>query len=128
MSVFAASVVYTMSIGKIEEIKDDDIPGGEAKQLVFTEEEKYLLAFNMLMFLWWLTFLITLAEFIFSFAVSIWYFCREKSNIYRPLWRALKMSFRYHIGSVVLASLLFFVFSFPRRVYSPIMRRLKRAK
>lgn len=128
MSAFTASVVWTMSIGKIEEFEDGDIPGGEAKKLVFTEEEKYVLAFNMLMFLWWMTFLITLAEFLFSFAVSIWYFCREKSNIYRPLWRAIKICFRYHIGSVVLASLLFFVFSFPRRMYSPIIRRLKRAK
>jgi Plasma-membrane choline transporter len=98
-------ILYTMSTGVISLIVNPDIPGGRSKIIEYTSNEKYYMIYNVLMSLWWMSFLIAFSEFVLSAAVSVWYFTRERSSLYFPLWRGLKLILRYHMGSVVRGSL-----------------------
>jgi hypothetical protein len=106
-------ILYTMSTGIIKLITSTNLPGGRAKIIEYTETEKYYMIYNVIMSVWWISFLIAFSEFVLSAAVSVWYFTRERSSLYFPLWRGFKLIVRYHMGSVVRGSLLTTLFQVP---------------
>lgn len=106
-------VVYTMSTGVIVLLTSTNLPGGQAKAIQYSETEKYYMIYNVVMSVWWISFLIAFSEFVLSAAVSVWYFTRERSSLYFPLWRGFKLIVRYHLGSVVRGSLLATLFKIP---------------
>jgi len=127
IAVVTTVLLWTMSTATIETVSNDTIPGGETKQLVYTEREKYLLVFVVLITSWWLSFLIALGESILAGAVAVWYFCREKSTLYSPLWTSLRTVFRYHLGSVARGSLINLFLRYPRAIIA-FFRNLVRSR
>jgi hypothetical protein len=107
-------IIYTMSTGTVSLITSERIPGGRAKIIEYSETDKYYLIYNVVMTVWWIAFLVAFSEFVLSAAVSVWYFTRERSFLYFPLWRGFKLITRFHMGSVVRGSLLSTVFRIPR--------------
>lgn len=107
-------IIFTMSTGVISLKTSENIPGGKAKMIEYSETEKYFLIYNVIMSIWWIAFLIAFSEFVLSAAVSVWYFTRERSSLYFPLWRGFKLIVRYHMGSVVRGSLLSTLFKIPQ--------------
>lgn len=120
-------LLWTMSTATIQKVSNDTIPGGETKQLIYTEREKYLLLLVVLVTSWWLSFLVALGESILAGAVAVWYFCREKSTLYSPLWSSLRTTFRYHLGSVAKGSLINLFLRYPRAILH-FVRNLIRSK
>ena len=106
--------IYTMSTGVISLMTSEKIPGGRSKIIEYTATEKYFLIYNAVMTIWWIAFLVAFSEFVLSAAVSVWYFTRERSSLYFPLWRGFKLIIRYHMGSVVRGSLLSTLFKLPQ--------------
>jgi solute carrier family 44 protein 1 (choline transporter-like protein) len=127
IAVVTTVLLWTMSTATVQKVSTDTIPGGVSKQLVYTEREKYLLVLVVLVTSWWLSFLIALGESILAGAVAVWYFSREKSTLYSPLWTSLKLTMRYHLGSVVRGSLISLFLRYPRAVIG-FFRNLVRSK
>jgi hypothetical protein len=50
--------------------------------------------------------IVTIGEYIVSTAASIWYFSKEKQVLLHPVTTALKNVVRYHMGSIVVASVV----------------------
>lgn len=48
LSLLSLLVLFTMSMGNIITVENQTIPGGKAKTIEFSEVEKYLMIFNML--------------------------------------------------------------------------------
>lgn len=64
------------------QISKSDIPGGYGYILEYTALEKYMLAYNAIMSIWWCNFIVDLGKFVMSGGVSTWYFSRQKSVLY----------------------------------------------
>lgn len=111
ITVLATIYIYTLGLASVTTVYHGTTPGGESRILEYNMGEKALFAFVCLMCLLWLAFLGSVYEFVLSYAVATWYFCREKSMLYvshrqAPIYRAGKACIRYHLGSLVYHSFM----------------------
>ncbi|OQR77429.1 choline transporter protein 1-like [Tropilaelaps mercedesae] len=61
---------------------------------------------HLLGFFWWTRFFLACQHFIIAGSVASWYFSRNKSALRWPTFRATGVLVAYHLGSIVLGSLL----------------------
>ena len=66
--------------------------------------------FYIFLYLWWMGACIEFGRYVTASACASWYFSREKSILLDPIWRGVKQSLRYHIGSLLLGSILVLIF------------------
>ena len=79
--LLVTTLLYTMSTGDIVKFEDQNIPGGEAKKIEFSDIEDYLMAYVGVLIFWWMACIAAFGEFITAGAVAVWYFTREKSTL-----------------------------------------------
>ena len=80
--LLALLIGWNLSTVTKKKIFSSYVPGGQAFVLEYTELEKYMLAYNAFMSIWWCNFLVDLGKFVMSGGVSTWYFSRQKSVLY----------------------------------------------
>jgi Plasma-membrane choline transporter len=73
---------WNMGTVTASKIYSNSIPGGHSSILSYSIIEKYILAYNIFMSIWWCNFLVDLGKFVMSGGVSTWYFSRQKSVLY----------------------------------------------
>ena len=117
--------VFALGLQSIATQYDETSPGGRSRTLEFKWTEELLFCFICCLCAIWMVFLGCLYRFVVSFAVSTWYFCREKSQLQvkstqNPIFRALKTCFRYHLGSLVYCALLKLLLFLPIALLRPI--------
>jgi hypothetical protein len=105
-----ALVLFTFSIGKVNKIQNNNVPGGYVNSLEFQSTDKLVLAFVLLMLLWWALFLIGITDFIIGGVIGCWYFSREKSVLYSPIRISIRNCFKYHLGSIARGSFYSLIF------------------
>lgn len=66
----------------------------------------YTLAYNVAAYIWFSNFLTGIQYMIVAGAVSKWYFTREKTLLRSPIFWSTAITFKYHLGTVALGSLL----------------------
>lgn len=74
--------IFTLGLQTIKTKYNEMSPGGKSRVLVFDWTEELLYVFICCMCLVWLFFLSSLYRFVLSYAVTTWYFCREKTQLY----------------------------------------------
>ena len=82
IAILVLIFIYTLGLATVSTIYSDSIPGNQSKVLQFLYTEQIIFGFVLFMSVIWLGFIWNLYEFILSFAVSTWYFSREKSLLY----------------------------------------------
>ena len=118
-------LVWTMSAGQVVSQTDDYVPGREIKVIEYSTTERGYLAVIVFMSLWWIAFLSGIGEGIMAIGVSVWYYTREKSSLNWPLIQALKFTFRYHVGSYALGSIVHVTLYFPQLILGNISKALR---
>ena len=78
----AMLMLWTMSSTSVQQVYSEDIPGGLGSRLGYSEIERYILIYNVLMALWWINFVVDLGDYVLAGGVCTWYFSRQKSVLY----------------------------------------------
>eukprot|EP00359_Climacostomum_virens_P001207 CAMPEP_0204897978 /NCGR_PEP_ID=MMETSP1397-20131031/1027_1 /ASSEMBLY_ACC=CAM_ASM_000891 /TAXON_ID=49980 /ORGANISM="Climacostomum Climacostomum virens, Strain Stock W-24" /LENGTH=761 /DNA_ID=CAMNT_0052065765 /DNA_START=176 /DNA_END=2457 /DNA_ORIENTATION=+ len=112
------SLIYGGSVGDINTIDEDTVPGGEVKELDFYWRERYILLFVIFVHLWWLSFVATISEYLVASVATFWFFSKDKAILNSPVTSSAWNLFSNHIGSVALGSILIPVFRLPRVIVS----------
>lgn len=102
---FITLMVYQVSCGEHKTTEVPILPQGEVQRWSFSDAERVLVFFTVGMVLWWLSFLVHAAEYITAALAAKWVFAAEERAILH-FQQALFELFRYHLGSVLLASIL----------------------
>jgi hypothetical protein len=66
-----------------------------------------LLPIIIIVGIWWLYIAQLFQRMVISATVSCWFFAREKTILHLPLLQGLRNTLRYHMGSIIKASLMF---------------------
>jgi len=110
-----SSSMSVISIGEMDTINyDGTIAGGLVKIIHYHELTRWVLLFTIPVCLWWLSFIATAGEFIVSFASSVWFFSKEKRVLENPIRKGIYNMFWYHLGSLLLGSVLVPMFRLPK--------------
>jgi hypothetical protein len=113
--LLVSSSAALVSLGNVDEITyEGEIPGDEVKVIHFHTKTRFFLLFTVPMCFWWLSFISLSGEFVINSAAAVWFFSKEKSVLDTPIWKGFKNLFGYHMGSVLLASILVPMFRVPR--------------
>ena len=123
-----ALVLWTLSIGRVLTLTNNDVPGGSVNSLTFESQDKVVLGFVLLLCFWWLSFLIAFGEFIMGGLIGCWFFTKEKSALFDPVSRSSSNCFRFHLGSVVRGALYNLLFSMPNSLLSGLCAFFKSHK
>lgn len=102
---FITLMLYQVSCGEHKTTKVPILPQGEVQRWSFSDAERVLVFFTVGMVLWWLSFLVHAAEFVTAALAARWVFASEERAIVH-FQQSLYELLRYHMGSVLLASIL----------------------
>ncbi|KAI8824855.1 plasma-membrane choline transporter-domain-containing protein [Fimicolochytrium jonesii] len=87
---------------------------------------QYLQIYFTFGFLWVYNWIIAIGQTTIAGSIATWYWARDKKNLPSfPVIRALGRTFRYHLGSLALGSLLIAIVQLIRLVIFEMQRRLK---
>ena len=110
---FITLIIYSVSTGETSTEDVTGLPQGTAEVWEFYAAPRVLVFFDVFMILWHFSFFAHILEFVAASAAGYWMFESNKARVF-PLFRVVWRIFRYHIGSLFLASLLVPCWRFPR--------------
>ena len=115
---FITLIVYQVSTGD-HETKDVNavFPASEVERWEFYNGPRVLVIFDVAMILWHFSFFAHLVEYITGSAAAHWFIHNGPKGQF-PLHRAIVQVFRYHLGTVFLASVLIPFSRLPRILLS----------
>jgi hypothetical protein len=102
--------IHIVTIGDIDRIDYNGVPGGEIKIIEYYVGWRYILIFIVPICFLWLSIIVTIGEFICASSSSIWFFSKEKTALQSPIYTSINNLFRYHFGTIVLASIVLPIF------------------
>lgn len=114
--------VWGCSVGDIDTIDEDLIPGSEAKEISFNVAERVLMLFVLLIGFWWLSAIAEMGHWISSSVSSYFYYKKVRG----ALQESIVTMFRYHFGSILLASIINPIFRMPRVIVSGIKGKISK--
>lgn len=112
---FITLLLFQVSCGDYESTSVPILPDGEVERWSFHTAERVLVFFTVGMILWWLSFFAHLVEHITA-ALSIQCFLESNGDQFAQFKRALFELGRYHLGTVLLASVILPIGRLPRNV------------
>lgn len=122
-----SSSMAIMSLGEVDRIEyEGDIPGDHVKVLHYHELTRWMLLFTIPVCLWWLSAVASAGEYIVSSASAVWFFSKEKRVLESPVWKGVQNMFKYHLGSVLLGSIVVPLFRAPKAIMGWIFGKLGR--
>jgi len=115
---FITLVVYQVSTGE-HRTKDvqEVFPVTEVERWEFSNGPRVLVIFDVFMVMWHFSFFAHVVEYIAGSAAAHWFIHSDRKRMF-PLHKALYQLFRYHLGTVLLASALVPFGRFPRLLFS----------
>lgn len=119
MAVWLVSLVYVFSVG--EPVPREDYPF--ITNIKWEDNTRYVVFYQVFMLFWMNAFIMGICQFIIAAAACIWYFEVESDTQGKGcVGRAVRWSWRYHIGSVAFGSaciaicqMIRFVFEYYRK-------------
>ena len=112
---FLSIISYSASCGDIESYKAD-VPGNYTKSIQFTSWTRWLIIYELLMFLWWTSVLVQTSEYLLGGFAAAWFFSKDRTILQAPLRTSLWLMVRYHLGSVIFASIAIPILRTPRQI------------
>lgn len=103
-------IVNMFSLGKTIVVDALNIDGNLVKVFEHSFEQVPYLAGDLFVLKIFLDFWLNLNDYVMSYMITIWFFYKKKDTVYLPLGRVLKSTFRYHLGSLFLFTVLDFFF------------------
>ena len=123
----ATSSMATVTVGNIDERDyDGDIPGGDVKVIHYHTATRVLMIFTIPMCLWWMSIIATSGEYIVNSAAAVWFFSKDKQILDSPILGGLKHLIRYHMGSIILGSIIVPMFRIPKAILGWAKGRLSK--
>lgn len=102
---FITFILYQVSCGEHKSTDVPVLPQGEVERWSFSDAERVLVFFTVGMVLWWLSFIAHAAEYVTAGIAAKWVFESDERAIVHFQQAGYEL-FRYHLGSVLLASIL----------------------
>ena len=109
MVSFGFLVCWVLSNAELTLVENSKTPGGLSAQFEFYEQRQILGWFLVLMGVWWVGFLRSLAKYSLSHGISLWYFSKGLAPMKAQILEGLKCGVKYHLGSILSESLKFTV-------------------
>ena len=125
MPAFLILLVNMFSLGKTVVVDALNIDGNQVKVFRHSFEQVPYLAADLFILKISFDFWLNLNDYIMSYMITIWFFYKKKDTVYLPLGRVLKSTFRYHLGSLFLFTLLDFFFGIITSVIEALFDVLK---
>ena len=101
------------------------IDGNQIKEIVYDPSTKYMIVYGLIMFINWLLFVLAFNQMYTSYALSIWFFTKNKRTVEIPLFYSLRMLLRYHFGTIVFVSMLSTLLALPQYMFMVIEQALR---
>lgn len=133
MSFVFVWLVYAVHLASIGEITTQEIQVNEVtvkmRDFEYDENTTYQGWYLIFSFFWTSQFIVALGEIIIAFAVSKWFFSRDKSMIGNTtVLAAICQSLFYHAGTAAFGSLIIAIISTIRTVLAYIQKKAKQTK
>ena len=80
------------------------------------------------MLLYWLLAILNYSDLITSYALSIWFFVKNKDTVDIPVKRSFRDITKYHLGTLFFGSWANTVFGVPKMIMGFVVKTLKKAK
>ena len=102
---FLTLLIYQVSCGDTDSVSVPVLPSLSSTTWEFTPAERILVFFDVFMVFWWLSFLAHSVEYVTG--AMTWQWCEDRDTpAHQHFTRTTSTLLRYHLGSVLLASLL----------------------
>ncbi|CAG9768393.1 unnamed protein product [Ceutorhynchus assimilis] len=98
--IFLLTMVSMLSAGNLENLVSDYYVYMPDSTMTFT------IIYNCVIYLWLTQFFTGIQYMVVAGAVSKWYFARDKLSLRAPIFDSLAITFKFHLGSVAIGSLL----------------------
>lgn len=106
LAILFLTTVFCFSTGKTKIINADNIDGDRVKTYELDYQYVKYLPYQILSGVFIILVTANLVEFMTGFMITKWFFYRHKNTIYLPLKYVFEQTFKYHIGSVVLYTII----------------------
>lgn len=103
---FITMIIFSTSVGHHFDNENDQSPWGSLYTWEFDSATRVLVFFDVAMILWWFSFIAHCVEFVIASTTAEWFFSAHPKDMMAHTRRAVHTLFRYHCGSVLLASVL----------------------
>ena len=119
---------YNETTGKVDNTTDcADVLGGASYR--GDSVNNYLLLYHFFGLLWGVNFITGIFIVASAAAVGKWYFTKNKRRRAKmPVIQGLKMTLRYHLGSIAMGSFLIAVIQFLRAILEYVDKKTKKAQ
>ena len=119
-------MLYLASSGELVLYKITSSTGQELTYRDWEYSENTQLAglYMLFTFFWTSQFIVAIGQLVIAMAVSMWYFTRDKSKIGNmTVWKAVKTSFRYHMGSAAFGALIIAIIKTIRAILNYLKKK-----
>ena len=101
LTLLTTVTLFAMSTADKVTLDNNEVPGGKVIDLKYQQGNWWILVFVLFVSVWWLAILSGVSEFVVAGAIGYWFFTRERSHVWKPFWRSLKILCRFHLGSLI---------------------------
>ncbi|EGR33911.1 solute carrier family 44 protein member 2, putative, partial [Ichthyophthirius multifiliis] len=115
---------FTVADIVIIPILEGQIDGNKVKTMEFSKFSYAMAIYDIFMFFIWMFFLLGFRDIYISYCLCIWFFTKRKDTVKIPRWVVFKQIFRYHLGSVVMYSLVSACVTFPKLIMKSFIKSL----
>lgn len=126
---FAIYSLYLASSGEVN-VETYDYNGATVsyKEFTYTDNQYYAGLYLLFVYFWTTQFVMAAGQIVVALAVSTWYFSRDKSQCGNTtVISAIKMTFRYHLGTAAFGSLVIAIIKTIRAVIAYLQKKAKKS-
>ena len=117
---FITLIIFSTSVGHHFDNENDQVPQGSLYTWEFDSATRVLVFFDIGMILWWFSFIAHSVEFVIASTTGEWFFSKKPKDMMAHTRRAVHTLFRYHSGSILLASVLIPTGRFLRNLFGAL--------
>lgn len=126
---FAIYSLFLASSGEVN-VETYDYGGTTVsyKEFTYTDNQYYAGLYLLFVYFWTTQFVMAAGQIVVALAVSTWYFSRDKSQCGNTtVFSAIKMTFRYHLGTAAFGSLVIAIIKTIRAVIAYLQKKAKKS-
>ena len=124
-SYFITLIIFSTSVGHHFDNSNDQTPWYSLYTWEFDSATRVLVFFEIGMILWWFSFIAHAVEFVIATTTAEWFFSAHPKDMVTHSRRAVHTLFRYHCGSILLASVLVPTGRFLRNIFGAVKAGLR---
>jgi solute carrier family 44 protein 1 (choline transporter-like protein) len=89
---------------------------------------RYMIWIHIFGLIWISEFIFAAQRMVIAGAIACWYFAKDRNDIGSPCLQAIRMLFRYHLGSIAFGSLIITAVKLPRYIFMYLYAKMSASK